>query len=116
MTSSSFREESIAAKDARYGDLVIDEYGQQYRVEKVENLGHGVYLYKAGQGYPEFYLNESRMTRTVFVPDPKPFKVYTRKYLANGDCIKGLREFKTRAAATRYVANAPADVAITWNN
>lgn len=116
MTSSSIVEQSITAKYARYGDLIQDEMGQKYRVEKVEDLGHGVYLWKAGQQYPEFYLNDHKMTRTVFVADPKPFKVYTRKYKANGDCIKGIREFKTRAAQGRYILNAPDDVAITFYN
>jgi hypothetical protein len=33
-----------------------------------------------------------------------PFYVYTRFYKANGDCIKGFKRFKTRAAQCRYVA------------
>lgn len=115
-TSSSFAEQPITAKYAREGDFITDELGQKYQVQKVEDLGHGVYLWKKGQRYPEFYLNDHKMTRTVFIPDPKPFKVYTRKYLANGDCIKGIREFKTREAQGRYILNAPADVAITFYN
>lgn len=116
MTGSQHAEQQLTVEHVKYGDLILDELGQKYRVEKVEKLDHGVYLWKAGQGYPEFYLNGSKMTRYYVIPDPKPFKVYTRRYKANGDCIKGIREFKTRKAQGRYILNAPADVAITFYN
>jgi hypothetical protein len=116
MTGVTYTEQPITAKYARLNDVIQDELGQKYRVQKVEDLGHGVYLWKPGQGYPEFYLYDHKMTRFIRVEDPKPYKVYTRKYKANGDCIKGIREFKTRAAQGRYILNAPDDVAITFYN
>jgi hypothetical protein len=116
MSSSSYAEQTITAKYVREGDLIQDELGQKYRAGKVEDCGNGIYIRKAGQGYPEFYLYDHRMTRFTYVADPKPFKVYTRRYLANGDCIKGIREFKTRAAQARYIGSAPDSVAITFYN
>lgn len=35
--------------------------------------------------------------------DPKPFYVYTRKYLSNGDCIKGRYTYATRAIQQRMI-------------
>lgn len=49
------------------GQTYRDEYRQTHTVERVEAGqagGRGVYVYVEGQGYPEFYLNESAVTLT----------------------------------------------------
>jgi hypothetical protein len=46
----------------------------------------------------------------------KPFYVYTRRALKNGDTKKGIRRFATRAAQINYINRAPWSIAITaWN-
>lgn len=45
-----------------------------------------------------------------------PYYVLTRRYLKNGDCIKGRKEFRTRAAQARYIWRAPDSIAITAYN
>ena len=39
-----------------------------------------------------------------------PYYVLTRRYKANGDCVKGRRHFKTRAAQQRFMWNTTAAV------
>jgi hypothetical protein len=39
-----------------------------------------------------------------------PFYCYTRSYKANGDCVKGYREFRTRAAQIRFMNKTSAAV------
>jgi hypothetical protein len=45
-----------------------------------------------------------------------PFYVLTRRYLASGSCIKGRKEFRTRAEQARYILRAPDSIAITAYN
>lgn len=101
------------AKHLRYGELFTDEMGHRHRVEAVEQLGHGVYITVTGQACPEFYLNDHQVT--VYVPyvDPKPFKVYTRDYKANGDCDKRIFEFPSRAKQASFVARTHRCVTFT---
>lgn len=109
-------DQPITAKYARVGNLITDELGQQYRVERREDApgGAGVYLWRSGQGYPEFYVWDHKMTRTTYVPDPKPFKVYTRTYLKNGDCRKRIHEFATREAQSRFIGRT--NLCVTFYN
>jgi hypothetical protein len=39
-----------------------------------------------------------------------PFYCYTRRYKKNGDCVKGFRRFKSRAAQQRFMFNTTAAV------
>jgi hypothetical protein len=39
-----------------------------------------------------------------------PFYCYTRSYKASGDCVKGYREFRTRAAQIRFMNKTSAAV------
>jgi hypothetical protein len=76
-----------------------------------EFIGVGWYVRVGGQGYPEFYTEDSVFT-IIPAKDPSPFKVYYR----TGTGRKGMRSFATRAAQTRWITKAPFDYAITaWS-
>ncbi len=115
--------ETITAETLTAGRKFTDNMGHTHTATRIEDApgGAGVYVYVKGQGYPEFYVYGTPVTGYVWEnakPQPvrKPFYVLTRKYKANGDCIKGGREFSTRAAQQRYIQRAPLDVAITAYN
>jgi hypothetical protein len=115
--------ETLAIENLTAGRKFTDNMGHTHTATRIENApgGAGVYVYVTGQGYPEFYVYGTAVTGYVWenttpAPAAKPFYVLTRKYRANGECIKGRRRFATRAAQQRYIQRAPLDVAITAYN
>ncbi|HEU5119255.1 MAG TPA: hypothetical protein VFT74_21875 [Isosphaeraceae bacterium] len=98
----------ILASQISVGDRVA-YCGETFVVaRKVVDQYSGLIRFERNGGYPQ-YIAPEREVEVVRqpLPDPKPYKVYTRLYKANGDCEKRIHSFATKKAQWSFMDRTP---------
>lgn len=97
------------ASDIRPGDTVT-YCGETFTVFKASyEMVPGLWRFDTIEPGPPQYIAPEREVEPVRLvprrtpPDPKPFKVYTRYYKANGDCEKRIHSFATDKARASFI-------------
>lgn len=104
---------TITAAELNVSDIFEYE-GHRYTVTSWMKTGNVVHV---GFNHPENYTIDfyaDSPVNIIFRKDPKPYKVYTRSYSKNGECVKRIHSFSNRRQQEAFMARTTR--AITFYN